>query len=82
MIGLPAHDSTHTNTVKAMTTIAAMIVRRVSDEMLRVRVRWTAAVMSLPMVHAPMVRAARRHPPLEGAGRPHHAIRQISRRRA
>ena len=33
VMGLPAHDWTHTNTVKAMTTIAATIVRRVSDEM-------------------------------------------------
>src|SRR5215203_1840767 len=60
VIGLPAHDWTHTNTVNATTTMPAMSVRRVSGEM--VRLRLTAAVMSLP----PALRSQSRHS--------HHAI--------
>src|SRR5215213_2018806 len=70
--GLPAHDWTHTNTVNATTTMPAMSVRRVSGD--KVRVRWTAAVMSLPPVCA-CGRANRPAPTVHGAGRSsHHAI--------
>jgi hypothetical protein len=47
---LPAHDSTHTKTTNAATTSPAMTVRRVSGEIEMLRVRWTVAVMSLPLV--------------------------------
>ena len=57
--GLPAHDSTQMNTVKAATKRPAISVRRVSGEVLRVRL--AMAVMSLPRVSHCHDGSARRH---------------------
>ena len=46
VIGLPAHDSMHTNSTNALTKMPATSVRRVSGEVLRARS--AIAVMSLP----------------------------------